>query len=124
MRNSKSETQKKRGRPTRGGDPVSAVRLPTALTADVDLWAAHNGAETRPDAIRRYVEIGLEHSRPSKRRSLQSTARASELASEQIDKLGDPSLPEPVRHARKRKLIKGPKEFRDVRTNQSKREPR
>jgi hypothetical protein len=35
-------------------------------------------------------------------------AQASEMAGEEIDRLGDPSL-------RKRRLIKGPKEFRDIR---------
>jgi len=74
MRKSKSKTRKKQGRLA-------------ALTAKVDLWAAHNGAETRSDALHRLVEIGLEHSRPRKRRPPGSAARASELASEQIDKL-------------------------------------
>ena len=122
MLKSKSETHKKQRRQDPARDAVSAVRLPTALTAEVDLWAVHNGAETRSDAIRRLVEIGLEHSRSLRRRTPQSAARASQLASEQIDKLADPSLPEPERYARKRRLIKGPKEFRGWRTDQSQRE--
>lgn len=41
-----------------GQDAVSAVRLPQALTAEVDAWAeAHQ--MTRGDAIRRLLEIGL-----------------------------------------------------------------
>jgi hypothetical protein len=87
MRKSKLETRKKQGRLA-------------ALTTKADLWVAHNGAETRSDALRRLVEIGLEHSRPLKRRAPGSGARASEFASEQIDKLADPSLPEPELHAR------------------------
>jgi hypothetical protein len=92
-----------------------------ALTAEVDRWAARNAAETRADALRRLVEIGVEHSRLLKRRAPGSAARVPETASEQIHKLADPALPEPQRHARKRKLVEGPKEFRGLRTDQSKR---
>jgi len=50
---------KKRGRPATGQDPVSAVRLPTDLTAEIDAWAEKKGLDTRSDAIRRLVELGL-----------------------------------------------------------------
>jgi hypothetical protein len=42
-------------------------------------------------------------------------AKASEMASQEIDRLIDPSAPDEERQRRKRRLIKGPKEFRDVR---------
>jgi hypothetical protein len=42
------------------------------------------------------------------------------MAAEQIDKLADASAPEEERHARKRRLIKGPKEFREIRGDQPK----
>ena len=50
--------QKRRGRPATGRDPVSAVRLPTELTAAVDKWAEDHEAN-RSEAIRRLVELGL-----------------------------------------------------------------
>jgi Arc/MetJ-type ribon-helix-helix transcriptional regulator len=50
--------QKKRGRPATGRDPVSAVRLPVELTAEVDKWAEGHKAN-RSEAIRRLVELGL-----------------------------------------------------------------
>ncbi len=50
--------QKKRGRPATGRDPVSAVRLPAALTVVVDEWA-QNHETNRSEAIRRLVELGL-----------------------------------------------------------------
>ena len=47
--------------------------------------------------------------------------KASEMAAQEIDRLIDPSAPDEERQRRKRQLIKGPKEFRDVRGNRSKR---
>jgi ribbon-helix-helix CopG family protein len=38
--------------------PVSAVRLPKDLTAEIDAWA-NNQEISRSEAIRRLVEIGL-----------------------------------------------------------------
>ena len=42
-------------------------------------------------------------------------AKASEMAAQEIDRLIDPSAPDEERQRRKRRLIKGPGEFRDVR---------
>ena len=42
-------------------------------------------------------------------------AKASEMAAQEIDRLIDPSAPDEEQQRRKRRLIKGPKEFRDVR---------
>jgi hypothetical protein len=39
-------------------EPVSAVRLPTDLTAEIDAWANHYEI-SRSEAIRRLVELGL-----------------------------------------------------------------
>ena len=52
--------KKSRGRPSRpnGVDPVSAVGLPLDVTAKVDAWAERHEV-SRPEAIRRLVEIGL-----------------------------------------------------------------
>ncbi|WP_441254542.1 ribbon-helix-helix domain-containing protein [Bradyrhizobium sp. 613_E4_N2_2] len=46
------------GRPATGRDPVSAIRLPTELTSQIDAWAAEHEV-SRSEAIRRLVEIGL-----------------------------------------------------------------
>ena len=42
-------------------------------------------------------------------------ARASEMAGEEIDRLADPSATDEERQLRKRRLINGPQEFRDIR---------
>jgi hypothetical protein len=54
----KTVVQTKRGRPPTAQDLVSAIRLPHKLTAAIDNWAAHNGATSRSEAIRRLVELG------------------------------------------------------------------
>jgi len=48
------------------------------------------------------------------------TAKAREMASQEIDRLSDPSATDEERQRRKRRLLKGPKEFRDVRGNRPK----
>ena len=44
-------------------------------------------------------------------------ARASEMAGREIDLLGDPSATDEERELRKQRLINGPQEFRDIRSN-------
>ena len=46
-------------------------------------------------------------------------ARASEMAGREIDLLGDPSATDEERELRKQRLIKGPQEFRDIRSNRA-----
>ena len=62
MKKSISVNKKSRGRPKKKGGvyPVTAVRLPPALGAEVDKWAhSEANAPTRSEAIRRLVELGL-----------------------------------------------------------------
>ena len=44
-------------------------------------------------------------------------AKASEMAGREIDLLGDPSATDEERELRKQRLINGPQEFRDIRSN-------
>jgi hypothetical protein len=44
-------------------------------------------------------------------------AQAAEMAGQEIDRLADPSASDEERQVRKRRLIKGPKEFQDLRRN-------
>jgi hypothetical protein len=108
---------KKRGRPATGRDPVSAIRLSPDLIATIDKWAARNDVSSRSEAIRRLVEVGLAQAPPVKRRSRKAASKASEMAGRQIDKIGDPSATDEERQLRKRRLLKGPREFRDLRGN-------
>ena len=111
--------QKKRGRPATGRDPVSAVRLPAALTVAVDRWAKEHEAN-RSEAIRRLVELGLakEPARPAGKPGRRTRAR--ELAVTAIEKMIDPSAPPEERTLRRQRLTKGPPEFREDRVDQPK----
>jgi hypothetical protein len=50
-------------------------------------------------------------------RSAKAASKASEMAGQQIDKLVDPSATAEERQQRKRRLLKGPGEFRDLRAD-------
>jgi hypothetical protein len=110
--------KKTRGHPKQ--DPFSAVRLSSKLTAAIDKWAEENGVSSRAEAIRRLVELGLSSSKPLHRRNLEAASKALELAAQELDKLVDPSASDEERTLRKRRLLRGPKEFRDLRGDVSK----
>jgi Arc/MetJ-type ribon-helix-helix transcriptional regulator len=53
-------TQKKRGRPATGHDPVLTVRLPPAITSAIESWAKQQDDKpSRSEAIRRLIEFAL-----------------------------------------------------------------
>jgi hypothetical protein len=53
--------------------------------------------------------------------SEKAAAKAAEIAGQEINRLGDRSATDEQRARRKRRLLKGPKEFRDIRDDQHKR---
>jgi hypothetical protein len=99
--------------------PVSLGASP-GLSREIRAWAKRQCDTPRiAEAVRRLVEIGLAASRPDKRRSKKSAAKASKMAGQQIDKFADASIPEAEQLARKRRLIKGPQEFQELRGDQA-----
>jgi hypothetical protein len=120
MAKSISVKRKKAGRPATGTEPLYGVRITDALMTQIMNWASTNGA-TRSQAIRRLVELGLTVKAPARRPDKPDRRlRAQELAAKAIDKIGDPSMP-PEEHAqRRRRLTKGPEEFREVRVDRPK----
>lgn len=102
-------------------NPVSSVKLPADLTANVDSWAmAH--AINRSEAIRRLVEIGLKSAKVKTRRSSQMDPLAVEkLAATMIDQFIDPNTPGEERNRRIHRLTEGPPEFVDIRIDLPKR---
>jgi ribosomal protein L19E len=94
--------------------------MPLSLIKSIDGWAAKNTDGSRSEAIRRLVELGLVGSDPAKHTSRKAAAKASDMAGRRIDKIGDPSATPEERQDRKRRLIKGPREFREMRGNQPK----
>ena len=121
MNKSISVNKKSRGRPKKEGGvyPVTAVRLPPALGAEVDKWAGSLAdAPTRSEAIRRLVELGLKVETPARPVSKPGRRlRAQDLATKAIEKMIDPSAPPEEREQRRRRLTKGPLEFREDRVD-------
>jgi Arc/MetJ-type ribon-helix-helix transcriptional regulator len=115
-----AKTTKAGGRPPTERNPASAVRLPAELTAAIDRWAVREKVGSRSEAIRHLIEVGLASARLTGQRNSESASKASHLAAEQVGRLLDPLLPEAEKRARRRRLIKGPREFRDLRRNQTK----
>jgi hypothetical protein len=94
--------------------------LPVELTAAVDKWAEDNDAN-RSEAIRRLVELGLTVKTPARPASRPGRRlRAQELATKAIEKIIDPSAPPEEQAQRRRRLTKGPTEFREARVDQPK----
>jgi hypothetical protein len=112
--------KKRRGRPSSGGrrDAI-LVRLEAGQFSALDSWVAKQAEPiTRPEAVRRLIELGLKAVQPTKaRRSMPNKLRAAELAAKAIDGIVDPfALPE-ERAQRRRRLTKGPPEFREHRVD-------
>jgi|SRR5581483_4446056 len=115
-------TKKKRGRPvTTGKGTLIGVRLLDAPLASLDDWI-HQQREadlSRPEAIRRLVEIGLTVKTKAKPKQMpiERATRARELAAKAIEKVSDPSASSEERMRRRRRLTRGPLEFRDERVD-------
>jgi hypothetical protein len=110
-------TPKRRGRPATGKAPTRTLRLTDEFIAKVDAWATHQADKTgRSEAIRRLVELGLtvKLARPVEP---DRRLRAQKLAASAIDKIGDPAAPPEERAQRRRRLTKGPEEFREKRVD-------
>ena len=95
---------------------MRAIRLSDEFLEKIDGWAAKQ--EDRPgrsEAIRRLVELGLAvrtRSVPSERQR----AALEDLASKAIDSLAV-EAPDDEKASRKRRSLKGPKEFREMRVD-------
>jgi Arc/MetJ-type ribon-helix-helix transcriptional regulator len=119
MKKSISVNKKSRGRPKKKGGvhPVTAVRLSPEAGVAVDQWATRQDDKpSRSEAIRRLVELGLSvktRSAPSERQR----AALADLASKAIDSLTVRTADSDEKASRKRRLIKGPEEFREVRVD-------
>jgi hypothetical protein len=95
------------------------MRLSDELIANVDAWAAQQDDQPgRSEAMRRLVELGLKGEKPIRAiRTTPNKLRAQELAAHAIEKMADPSAPPEERAQRRRRLTKGPSEFREDRVD-------
>ena len=117
-------TKKKRGRPatTGRGTQVGERWHPTELAA-IDAWISASADKTisRAHAIRRLVALALKVEKTRPTRGAPNNVRAAELAAKQIDQMIDPAAPPDERAQRRRRLTKGPPEFREDRVDLPKR---
>src|SRR6266436_8417363 len=87
------------------------------------VFGTHRRAKEKPlpnvsEAIRRLVELGLKVKTPARPASKPGgRLRAQELATKAIEKIIDPSAAPEERAQRRRRLTKGPTEFREHRVD-------
>ena len=119
MGRSISRTEKRsRGRPRKDPTSIHVTLLPPSLAA-LDAWIKRQSEPrpSRPEAIRKLLDRALAGKSVRRPVSKEAARKASKLAARELEKLDSPSLPEPDLQQRKRTLIRGPKEFRDIRAD-------
>jgi hypothetical protein len=121
MNKSTPVKQKVMGRPRTGITPLMGFRADPVIRAEIVRWAENQpDMPTLSEAIRRLVELGLTVRTKPQQAPAARAARAKELAGQAIDKLGDPAAHPEERAQRRRRLTKGPEEFRDTRVDRPK----
>lgn len=91
------------------------------MRASIVRWAeSQSDKPSLSEALRRLVELGLTVKAPRKQSRTGRAERAKDLAAHVIDSF--PALTADVEEtaSRKRRLLKGPEEFRDVRVDRAK----
>jgi hypothetical protein len=114
MKKSAVFTRKGPRRRSAGRDVVTPNELPRQLWQQIDRWRREHGAVTRSEAMRRLLAQALA-SDSARRVSAKFAAKASDLAGQAIDRLADSSATKEEQAKRKRRLIKGPREFQTAR---------
>lgn len=121
MKETISAKQKSPGRPATGITPMVGFRADPATRAAIVRWAENQSdSPTLSEAIRRLVELGLTVRNKPKRAPAGRADRAKELAAKAIDSLTVGTADDDEKASRKRRLIKGPEEFREVRVDRLK----
>jgi hypothetical protein len=117
MKKAISANQKMRGRPATGITPMMGLRVSAKLRAAIVKWAEYQPDTPKlSEAIRRLIELGLTvktESAPSDRQR----AALADFASKAIDSLTVGTADSDEKASRKRRLIKGPEEFRELRVD-------
>jgi hypothetical protein len=112
-------SRKKRGPPPTGKGTPILVRIQPKNLKTLDGWiASQTDKPSRPEAIRRIVEMALSGASSGKVPNKASARKAAHLAASKLDDLTDKSLPADTQAMAKRRLLEGPKEFRGIRRDQ------
>jgi hypothetical protein len=97
--------KRRRGRPATGKGEGVLVRFQPDGLNDIDAWIAKQaGGLTRPEAIRRLVEIGLTVKTRPKQPSPARAERAKEVAAKLLEQLVNQSAPAEEQASRKHRL--------------------
>jgi hypothetical protein len=88
-------------------DPEFLIELPRSVQI-LDIVAGSGRCTTSG-------KRALAGAAPPQKRGKKAAAKAREMAGQELDRLGDASLAADERERRKRRLTKGPREFRDLR---------
>ena len=118
MKKAKIVKQKVMGRPRTGTTPLMGFRVDPVIRASIVRWAEKQpDMPTLSEAIRRLVELGLTVKTNGRQASEGQKLHARELAGKAIDKMTDTTAAPDDQAARKKRLLKGPEEFREVRVD-------
>jgi hypothetical protein len=94
------------------------VRASAQLRGKIVKWAENQSDKpTLSEATRRLVEIGLTVKARPKQGSRVRADKAKAMAANQLDQLADESATADEQASRKRRLLKGPEEFQNVRVD-------
>jgi hypothetical protein len=88
---------------------------------DCILWARIATSDDQREQFLELAKKWMSDAESIDRTELRSkeAARASEMAGEEIDRLGDPLATDEERQLRRRRLINGPQEFLEIRSNRA-----
>lgn len=107
-------TEARKKRPPETGHLVG-VRIQQELAKQIDDWRRQQAdLPGRPEAIRRLVDLGLTVKTKDRQSKEGQKQRAREMAGSAIDDMTDSTANPDDQATRKRRLLKGPEEFRDV----------
>jgi hypothetical protein len=125
-RKRKAKKSRRRGPPrVTGPGTLIGMRVHKPFLALLDDWRKQQEDQpSRPDAMRLLAEARLRQLSPERKARTRPGPEATEMAAQVIDALTDPSVPAENRAKRKRRLLKGPEEFRDIRDDQPKSQKR
>jgi hypothetical protein len=116
MKKSINDNRKTRGRPATGTSPLVGVRMTPEFQKPIRDWAnAQDDNPSMAEAVRRLIEIGLSAAPLPRGGDFSRGPTARDLAAAQIDRMGDADASADDQATRKRRLLKGPQEFRDSR---------
>jgi hypothetical protein len=121
------QPQTRRGPAPTGKDYPVQVRVQPDLLVALDDWIAKQREHrSRPEAIHEILERALKLPQSPQVRRHKGASKARQMAGTELDRLGDASATKEQRQSRKLRILKGPKEFREMRRDQPKhrRQPR